>query len=77
MAFTQMPDREIWNRLVEDTIAQDDFEKLLEVLVAQRDDSDFADMLRYALVAMYKKGSDSGLAIMGKYFLAVSAEPPH
>jgi len=65
---------EAWNSTIEKMVRKDDFEGLLEQLLVSRSEPDFSDRLRQAIVAVYKLGSEAGVAAAGAYFLAVSGD---
>jgi len=63
-----------WNDTIEKMVRADDFEGLLSRLLIARNEPDFDNVLRAAIVAVYRKGSEAGVAAAGQYFLAVTAE---
>jgi hypothetical protein len=65
-----------WVRRVQNMIANNDFDNLLELLASSRNEPDFADMLRRALVSMYGRGKESGIAEVAKGLLALCADEP-
>ena len=65
---------EAWNAAIEKEIRTHDLEAQFEQLIAARDEPDFDDRLKAAIVEVYRKGSLAGVAAAGSYFHAILAE---
>jgi hypothetical protein len=63
-----------WENLPESLTVANDYEGLHELLLASRGDPEFPDILRRAMLAMHRRGRESGITEIAKGLLALSTD---
>ena len=63
-----------WDNIVETLDAAHDYEGLFEVLIGMRNDDEFPDLLKRAMLTMHQRGRDSGIAEVMKVIMALEAD---
>jgi hypothetical protein len=63
-----------WESLPETLTVAGDYEKLHELLLAERSSPDFGDILRRAMLAMHRRGRDSGVAEVMRALIGAGAD---